>query len=307
MRILFVSSGNSETGISPIVLNQGESLKKTGLTLEYFRIKGEGIPGYLKAIPVLRKYLKRNKYNVIHAHFSLSAFVASFAGAKPLIVSLMGSDVRAEFYFKFMIRIFAKFFWSKTIVKSEEMKKNLGIKDVHVIPNGVDFHKFKPIKRDIALKETGWDRSKKHILFAANPNRPVKNYKLAKSAFELINNSDIKLHYLDNVPNDKMLYYYNAADVVLLTSFWEGSPNVIKEAMACNSKMVATDVGDIRKIIGSTKGCLVGLHNAEIIAALIQEALNFDNKTDGRKNINHLNSEIIAKELLSIYQAEILK
>ena len=96
MKILFISSGNSSQGISPIIHNQGESLKKNGVILEYLTIKGKGLIGYLKSIPMIRKHIKKNKYDIVHAHYSFSAFAASFAGASPLIVSLMGSDVKSK-------------------------------------------------------------------------------------------------------------------------------------------------------------------------------------------------------------------
>ena len=103
MKILFVSSGNSQNGISPIIKNQGESIVKAGIELEYFLIKGKGIKGYFKSIFTLRKHLKNNTYDIVHVHYSLSAIVASLAGAKPLIVSLMGSDVKSNSWFKWIL------------------------------------------------------------------------------------------------------------------------------------------------------------------------------------------------------------
>jgi len=93
MKVLFVSSGNSEFGISPIVKNQGESLKQNGIDLDYFTIKGKGINGYLKNIPILKKYLKAHHYDIIHAHYSFCGWVTKLTLTKiPVIVSLMGSD-----------------------------------------------------------------------------------------------------------------------------------------------------------------------------------------------------------------------
>ena len=107
IKVLFVSSGNSVEGISPIIKNQGESLREK-IELTYFTIKGKGVKGYLKATLGLRKHLKQNKYNIVHAHYSLSAFTASLAGAKPLVVSLMGSDVKTKYIYKFIIFSFGR-------------------------------------------------------------------------------------------------------------------------------------------------------------------------------------------------------
>jgi teichuronic acid biosynthesis glycosyltransferase TuaC len=303
MKVLFVSSGNSANGISPIILNQGTSLQNQGVSVTYFTIKGKGIIGYLKAIPKLRKFIKENNFDIIHAHYSLSAFVATLSGAKPLVVSLMGSDVKAKKYFKFTIKLFNKFSWSKMIVKSEDMKLSLGIKEVEIIPNGVDFERFKPIDGKIALKETGWDNTKKHVLFAANPERYVKNFKLAKDAFDLLNRSDIDLHFLNEVPNVQLPFYFNAADVVLLTSLWEGSPNVIKEAMACNRPIVSTNVGDIETLLKCVDGCYLTYFSPTEIKQKLTLSLEFS-ATNGHEKISslQLDSVSIANKIVSVYK-----
>ena len=302
MKVLFVSSGNSLNGISPIIFNQGESLKKNGMILEYLTIKGSGLIGYLKSIPRIRKHIKQNKYDIVHAHYSLSAFAASLAGARPLIVSLMGSDVKSKKIFTVGIKIFNLLFWSAIIVKSEDMKASLGLETALVIPNGVDIDRFVPINRDEALAYTKWDKNKRHVLFAANPNRYEKNYKLAKNAFELINDSNIELHSLINIKNEHIPVYINASDVVLLTSLWEGSPNVIKESMACNRPIVSTDVGDVKYMIKKIDGCYVTSFNEEDIKQKIILALEFS-ETQGRNRIKQLefDSNSIAKKLIAHY------
>ncbi|MDY8136890.1 glycosyltransferase family 4 protein [Aquimarina sp. 2201CG5-10] len=302
MEILFVSSGNTKNGISPIVFNQGNSLKEIGHEVSFFTIKEKGIKGYFKHIFVLKRFLKSNTYDVIHAHYSLSAIVAALAGGKPLVVSLMGSDVKASPLLKYLIKICHFLFWKKVIVKSQDMKLSCGIEKASILPNGVDFNKFVQIPKQEALKITGWDQKKKHILFAANPNRREKNYALAQRSFELINQKDVELHALINVPNQDMPAYFNAADVVILTSLWEGSPNVIKEAMACNCKIVAVNVGDIKEIIGDAAGCFVTGFDEKEIANCLERALEFSRKPDGRFHIPHLNAEVIATKLTNLYK-----
>ena len=302
MEILFVSSGNTKNGISPIVFNQGNSLQKIGHDVSFFTIKGKGVKGYFKHIFLLKKSLRNKKYDVVHAHYSLSAIVAALAGVRPLVVSLMGSDVKASPFFKYLIKTCHLLFWKKVIVKSEDMKTSCGINNASVLPNGVDFNKFRRIPRKEALQVTGWPSDKKHILFAANPKRREKNFDLALRAFSLIRNNNIQLQVLEDVPNQEMPAYFNAADVILLTSLWEGSPNVIKEAMACDCKIVAVDVGDIKDIIQDTEGCFVtSFEEIEVADALIK-ALEYPEKPQGRLQIQHLNEENIAARLTDLYQ-----
>lgn len=304
MKILFVSSGNSKSGISPIIKNQGVSLRNLGHDVTFYTIKGKGALGYLKNIFTLRNYLKTTNFDIIHAHYSLSAIVASLAGANPLFVSLMGSDVKASSFSKYTIKAFNAAFWKKTIVKSEDMKRACGIKNAVIIPNGVDFKKFQEYDQEEALKKIGWNPDYIHILFVAHPGRPEKNFSLAKNAFDLLTNDRLQLQTLVDVPHEKMPYYFNAAEVVLLTSLWEGSPNVIKEAMVCNRKIVATNVGDIKELTGSTSGCFVTGFQPEEVAQAIQKALILPSKTEGRKAIPHLDDQIIAERIAQLYQTQ---
>jgi len=301
LKVLFVRSGNN--GIDPISQNQGESLIKEGVEVFFFDIIGHGITGYLGNIKKLRKRIKELKPDIIHAHYSMSAFVASLAGAKPLVVSLMGSDVKSEKYFKLIIKLFNRFSWSNIIVKSEDMKNDLGISMVEIIPNGVDFDRFKPLNQQDCKTKLNWDNNKKQILFAANPERQEKNYKLAEAAFDLLNNDNYELKELVSVPNEQVPLYHNAADVVLLTSLWEGSPNVIKEAMACNTPIVSTDVGDVREVMRKTKGCYITTFEPENVAEKIELALSFESKTQGSENIKNLDSRIIAKKIIELYKS----
>lgn len=307
--MLFIASGN-HGAISPVVGNQAEALKSEGVELEWYLLKGKGFKGYLKNVKPLRKYLKEHKYDAIHAHYSLSAFVASLAGAKPLVVSLMGSDVKAAGWYKFIIRLFATFGgWKSIIVKSNDMYRSLGIKRAIIIPNGVNMERFLPMTKSDCQKRLGWDMSKKHILFPANVSRPEKDYELAKAAVQIINHkpqttNHVVLHAFENTPNAETPYWYNASDVVLMTSMWEGSPNAIKEAMACSRPIVATNVGDIAERTSGVEGCFVAQsREPQELALLIDKALEF-NVTKGHERIiaDNLDRHVINQKLISIYQ-----
>lgn len=303
MRVLFVASGNHGK-ISPVVKAQGDSLAKVGIEVDYFLIKGKGIKGYLGQILPLRKYWKNGNYDVVHAHFSFSSYVASLARVKPLVVSLMGSDLKATPWNKKMIRFFSKVFrWREIIVKSNDMAADLPV-EVHVIPNGVDTELFVPMEKQLCQQKLGWKEDVKHVLFPANPSRAEKDFPLARHVVSLLGDG-VQLHVFENVEHDGTVYYYNAADAVLLTSKWEGSPNVIKEALACNRPLVSTDVGDVKERIEGVEGCYVAeTREPQEIAGLLQKALAVEGETCGREKLiaDGLDHLTVAKELERIYK-----
>lgn len=306
MKVIFVSSGNSGK-LSPIVQSQGESLARNGIEVDYFLIQGKGIKGYLSNVGKLKKYFKNNPHDCVHAHYSWSAIVATLAGCKKLTVSLMGSDVKSSKFQKSLIHIFSRLFWNKTIVKSEDMKQNLGLVNAIVIPNGVNFDQFYPKNKKETQQSLGWDTEVINLLFAGNPSRKVKNFSLVEKTIQKMQIKDIVLHTLVDVAFDKMNDYYNAADGVLLSSIWEGSPNVIKEAMACDKPILSTDVGDVRYNFGNEKGFFLSSHDVldyhKKTLSLI-EFIESGKEVNGRQRLINLGLEqnAIARKIIECYQ-----
>lgn len=304
MKVLFVGSGNHGK-ISPILKSQGDSLASVGVEIDYFLIKGKGLKGYLRQMKPLKRYVKKNHFDVIHAHYSMSAFAVSLADLRPVVVSLMGSDVKATWLYKMLIRFFACFFhWKAIIVKSRDMYDDLQIKRALIVPNGVNLDLFRPMDKKICCQSLGWDVEKKHVLFPANPSRPEKDFALAQQSVGLLDRN-VEIHVFEQVEHEKTPLYFNAADAVLLTSKWEGSPNVIKEALACCCPVVSTDVGDVRERMAGVEGCYVAsTRDSEEIAGMLREAMFFEGKTKGREKIiaDGLDNRQVAEKLMDIYE-----
>ncbi len=307
LRVLYISSAN-RNGISPVVKAQGQSLIEAGLEVHYYGIEGKGILGYLCNIGKIRKTLREVKPDIIHAHFSYSGFVARLATKDiPVVVSLMGSDVASGRYFHAIISFFQRLLWDKTIVKSEWMiKKTWGQRTV-VIPNGVDLNQFYPMTDRPALKHKyGLSAGKKHIFFFADSARKEKNFDLAQKAIKQVSREDVELILMHEMPHHFMPELINAADVVLLTSRWEGSPNIVKEAMACNCPVVTTDVGDIAWLFGSETGYSISDPDARNLALNIELALELRLQSEvlnGRERIMKLglDSTTIAQRIITEY------
>lgn len=311
LKILFVLSGNNTSGTAapddmtkPVkhAVMQGDSLRNEGLDVEYYYITGKGFWGYLKNIPPLRRYIRRGGFDIIHAHYSLTAIATSLAGSRRMVVSLMGSDLLGNSLLLPLLRFFCRYRWKLVIVKTEEMKARLGQSNVTVLPNGVDTDLFRPLDRGEARRQLGLP-DKKIILFAADPARPEKNFKLASDSVSRMNRDDALLLPVGNADRSMMPMYYSAANVLLLTSLWEGSVNSVKEAMACNLAVVSCDVGDVRSNTRELEGYHITSYDPDEIAAILSEALDQKTEPKGRERIFELklDAKSVSRRLVELY------
>lgn len=307
MRVLFVASGK-QGGVNPIIKNQGESLRRAGVELEYFVVAGRGWKSYVKSIKPLREKVQKDNYDVVHAHYSWTAYITGIAmrGMKvPMVVSLMGNDILDHWWYPVLARMVAKCKpWKAVIVKSQEMKKRVGMPYANVVPNGVNMEKFQELPQTECQKKLGWVSGKKHVLFPARVEDTRKNWPLAEAAVKMLN-QDIELHEMKGVKNEDTPILYNAADAAVLPSFYEGSANALKEAMACNRPVVTTDMGDCRERIEGCKGCYVAnTYEVPEFAELLGKALQYE-KSGGRERLlkDGIADYQIAERLIKIYES----
>lgn len=309
MKVLFVRSGND--GIDPISTNQGNYLQKKGIHVDYFDVVGKGILGYLGNYNSLRKKINTSNPDIIHAHFSLCGYLSAlFWYRKPIVCSLMGSDVHSASKPMKLLTQFFSLFWKQIIVKSEDMYQKLGFKNAIVIPNGVDFSVFYETEKKSSQQILQWNPNVPHILFGSSPTRTIKNFPLAQSVFNLVKEQfpNAELHVIENVANSEVIHHLNACDVLLLTSFKEGSPNIIKEALACNCPIVSTDVGDVKQNVQSVSHSFVHSENdVQGMANRILEIIQSGKRTNGREKIVHLNNENIIGKLIHVYETTVNK
>ena len=319
MKVLFVSSGKRGNNPSPIISVQGDSLIRRGLTVLYFTINRKGLKGYIIECYRLRKYLRGENFDIVHAHYGLTAIICLFARrAEKLIVSFMGDDLvgsnlsdgRVTVSSLILVKInslFARWFYDHSIVKSLQMFYCLNTKKTSLIPNGVDLNMFQPRNRLEVRDVLGFGYNEQIIIFVSKTTRAEKNYELAQKAIDLIANSGIRLIPVNDVSQNILDYYYSAADLLILTSYHEGSPNVIKEAMACNCPIVSTDVGDVKWVLGDTEGCYIASYEPMDLAEKIKLALEFSKvkkRTEGCNRIYKLglDSDTIAGKIIEVYK-----
>lgn len=322
--------------MSSFVRSQYESLKAAGLDMLLLPVSGHGVWAYLKGVWRLRQMVRKEKPDIIHAHYSTCGFVASLAcigmWKRPkILVSILGSFPTRGAKWR-RVRWAIQHLWDGALTKSERTRKQLDL-ELPVIPNGVNLDVFHPMDYEKARKAVGFDANNtsqitnnhKYVIWCSNPSRPEKNYKLAQEAIRQLQITNDKLQIslvpiFNKTPNEVMTYM-NAADCLLLTSWSEGSPNVVKEAMACNCPIVTTDVGDVNERLEGLDGCYVAKterpvvnsatheqyakENAECLAQCLGRALDFVKRTEGRKRLleDGLSIELTAKKIIKLYES----
>ena len=255
---------------------------------------------YLRYYPrVLRRSL--DDFDLIHANFGLTAPHAVAQPRLPVVVSLWGTDIYGRYG---PMSKFAARFADAVIVMSEEMRRAVP-GDPHVIPHGVNMDLFRPTSQRDARRELGWDLDAHQVFFPYPADREVKNYDLASRVVDRVGDrldESVELQTVWGVPHDRMPVYMNAADSLLLTSEWEGSPNSVKEAMACNLPVVSVDVGDVARRVADDPHSHVCRGESELVDRLA-ETLARGEPSRGREAIRDLSLERMGDRIRRVYES----
>lgn len=252
--------------------------------------------------------------DLIHAHYGYVGWVGRLQWSVPLVVTYHGDDVlgtidgrgqttKASRIAAAACRSLGRFA-DAVVVQSKQMASRFRHANVHIIPHEVELNIFRPTDRAQARQLLGLNKDGKYMLFAANPDIPVKRFELAKRAYEHVRSehpgAELVVRYKE--PQDRLALYMSACDVLVFPSYQEGSPNVVKQAMACNLPIVATDVGDVREITGGVEGCAICPPDPESFAAAVNVVLRSAYRTDGRRKVESLSGPRVAGRLISVYE-----
>lgn len=287
------------------IYEQTEELKKSGIEFEYFFIRGKGMFGYLRNYRNYLRVIKIFKPVIVHAHYGLSGLFANLQRHVPVITTFHGSDV---FLFK-SNRILSRvtnLLSGRSIVVNRKMGVMLrNMSKLHIIPCGVDINRSYPLKISDALNIRGMNKEKANILFSSQFDYYEKNYPLANEVILLLGPA-YNLVELKGYSRNEVNLLMNSCDVALMTSISEGSPQFIKEAMACNCPIVSTNVGDVMEVIGATEGCYISSFDPNDVVEKVKLALKFrkeHGQTKGRERIIELglDSETIARKIIEVY------
>jgi glycosyltransferase involved in cell wall biosynthesis len=297
------------------VQSQMESLRPLGVDFDVLLVRGwESRLNYLRQRGEVAAALKRG-YDLVHVHFGLTGVLLEGMRPPATVVSLCGDDLMGRSRPDGTIapgslpmvwlsrRAAARA--DAVIVKSEKMRQAfLEVGESEVVPNGVDLSFFAPMPREEARARLGWERDEPTVLFAADPATAAKNYPLAESAMRRLELDGIhaRLVTFFGRPQAELVLAMNAADALIFPSWWEGSPNVVKEAMATGLPVVSADVGDVREYVDGCPGCAVVERSAEAVSAALRPLLQSPRRSEGRGRMENLGMERVAGRVLGVYQ-----
>jgi len=174
-----------------------------------------------------------------------------------------------------------------------------------VIPDGVDLDRFSPGSQEDARKTLGWNAVDPVVIFNGKRDPKNKGEDLAKAAMDHVWSAmpNVKLNIVRNVDFALMPLYYRAADVLLCTSRQEGSPNVVKEALACNLPVVSVPVGDVPQRLRGVAPSAVVPRNPHALARALKDILSSRRRSNGRELVAHLSLQEIATQVATVYQS----
>ncbi|WP_313696280.1 glycosyltransferase [Halorarum halobium] len=263
-------------------------------------VDGRSPLNYLRLYPsVLRRSF--GDYDLVHANYGLTAPAAVAQPSLPVVVSLWGSDLMGRYG---PVSALCARLADAVVVMSPEMAERLD-RDCHVIPHGVDLDRFAPADVGEARADLGWDPDARHVLFPYPPERGVKDFPRAERVVEATRervDGRVELHTVTGVPHERMSVYMNAADALLITSRREGSPNSVKEAMACNLPVVSTDVGDVRARLRDVSPSSVEVSD-EGLASSLADVLAAGERSDGREAAREVSVQRSNERLRDVYRS----
>jgi teichuronic acid biosynthesis glycosyltransferase TuaC len=305
---------------------QIKGLRQIGLNVDVMVVDrlGRGMSCYLGLGRKVQARIVSYQPDLVHVMYGgvVADMVTRAVREVPTVVSFCGSDLLGEllsgpirkFISRYGVMASHKAARRATaiIVKSENLRdalpNDVDHSKVRIIPNGIDLERFRPLSRKTCRARLGWNANHFHVVFSANSGDPVKRPDLARAAIDRVIRSGIpaELHYLCGVGHDEVPVWLNASDALLLTSLHEGSPNTVKEALACNLSIVSVDVGDVRERIRGIEGCYIALAEPGDLAKKLSLVHDSSRRVSGRVKMHALSLQRTAQRLKEVYEEILL-
>lgn len=319
LRVLMVTSewpSDDRSKQAPFIARQYEFLVRAGVGVDVLFFRGSKNPvNYLRGWLRCQTRMRTGDYDLVHAQFGQSGILA-LPKVCPLVLTLRGSDllgiVDAAGSMTFLGHILmALTRWvsrraDAVVLVSAHMLDYLPpCRRVEIIPSGLDLNLWAPTDRSAAREALGWAPDEKIVLFVGDPEVDGKNVELARRTMQIVEATrPARLQIVWAVPHDQVPLMMSAADALLFTSRQEGSPNAVKEALACNLPVVSVPIADVPERCGELSTCVVTSGwDADELAAGLNRVLDLPRSNEGRKSIQSLEEGLLTQKLISLYRS----
>lgn len=317
------SAVNKKRAAPTFVQSQAESLRRGGQEVFWAVMDDRtSVGGIIRNMTRLRGDVRKVKPSLIHAQYGsmTAAVAAAIKGDVPLVVSFCGDDLlgtpipgikwRLRSRVSRWLGLWAAVRAAAIIVKSANLLQVLPKmlrKKARVLPNGVNIDWFMPMDQCECRRKLGWPNDSRVVLFNVSQNEDQfrKNPELAKQSMDALAQRvpNVSLRVISSATPEEVRLAMNAADCLLVTSLQEGSPNIVKEAMACNLPIVSVPCGDVKERLKLVKPGGIASYNPDALAEAIKEVLNANRRSNGRDELirQHLTTEHIQEQLSLVY------
>lgn len=295
-------------------------LRSLGLNVEVLFLDrmAYGAAVYLTAGRLVRAWVSRLDPDIVHVAYGgvLAATVTYVVKDRPTVVTFHGSDLLGEPLSGWRRQLVARLgvFGSRLAAKRaagvivvspvlEAQLPQIRAPRTRVIPCGVNLEKFQPLDRAACRRRLGWRDGPFYVLFCSSVGNQIKRPQLARAAVDVLKSWGVnaELQQLSGRAHDEVPIWLNASDAILVTSLHEGSPTIVKEALACNVPVVSVDVGDVKDRIGNVEGCHIAESDPVSLASKLLLVYERPGLVDGRRSIEEMSLEGSASRVRAFY------
>ena len=305
MNVLLVHSGNavSKSCEYTFVREQGEALRNIGINVFYFAVKGKGSKGYLSSLCGLKESIKNNHIDLVHAHYGLCGALSVLQRKVPVVITFHNGETLTSK--GKLISSIAAWLSKYNVFVAQHIHDSLFPvpKLYSIIPCGIDLNQLPIIDKDKAVDSMGLRKDIPNILFGGSFTNARKNYPLAKEATSLLPYK-VNLIEMKGFTRSQVNMLLCGCDVFLMPTKSEGSPQVVKEALACNCPIVATGVADIPVLLSGVSECYTTGFDAVEIADRIDTIIKAGKRSNGRQKVIalKLDNPQVALRIKRIYE-----
>ncbi|HEX8616500.1 MAG TPA: glycosyltransferase [Thermoanaerobaculia bacterium] len=317
LRVLFVTNyaqARKTSGAAGIFAErQKQSLLELGVDVRSFDLGPSHSPFALfRSWRELRREIRRTQPDLLHAQYGTIVGAVSVLTGHPTVITFGGGDLQhgavswLRAFIGHSLSNFAILFAKANICVSERMRQAMWWrrKSAYVIPHGVDVNLFTPGSRDDARAVLGIKRDARVVALDGARDPRMKGLDIVRAAVEIARETlpNVELFVIRNVPPEQMPLVDRAADALICASKSEGSPNVVKEALACGTPVIAVPVGDVEERLRGVEPSAIVDRTPEAIAKAIVEVTRDPRRCNGREKVMALSLERTAERVIAVYE-----